>query len=239
MMVHCPGWEDGVRQARAAPALDIGLHLNLLVGRPIVAATSLTDSRSGAFLPLGVIVRRALLGMIDSAEVEAEVAAQLAALAGAGIRCTHIDSHRHTHALPVIRGAVARVAARLALPLRRPVESHMRLTGGVASQLHRGVIGAAWRVTSIGAPRTRSTDHFNGVAMQGSGDFARDFMHEIDGLSAGTTEVMVHPGRVDDALVAIDGYTQPRERELAALTSPAVRERLSRGDIVLTDFSGL
>ncbi len=239
MMVHCPGWDDGVRQARANSTLDIGLHLNLLVGRPIVAARSLTDARTGSYLPLRTIVRRSLLGMIDSGEVEAEVTAQLAALADAGIRCTHIDSHRHTHALPVIRGAVARVAARLNLPLRRPVESHMRTAGGLASQLHRGVIGAAWRVTSVGAPRTRSPDHFNGVAMQGSGDFARDFMNEIDSLAAGTTEVMVHPGRVDDALVAIDSYTQPRERELAALTSAAVRERLRRDDLSLIGFSAL
>jgi predicted glycoside hydrolase/deacetylase ChbG (UPF0249 family) len=239
MMVHCPGWDDGVRQARASSTLDIGLHLNLLVGRPIVAARSLTDSRTGSFLPLGTVVRRALLGALDPGEVEAEVTAQLDALASAGIRCTHVDSHRHTHALPVIRGAVARVAARRGLPLRRPVESHMRLAGGLASQLHRGVIGAAWRVTSIGAPRTRSTDHFNGVAMQGSGDFARDFMKELDGLTAGTTEVMVHPGRVDDALVAIDGYTEPRERELAALTSPAVRERLRREDLSVIAFSDL
>jgi len=239
MMVHCPGWDDAVRQARTTSTLDIGLHLNLLVGRPIVAARSLTDLRSGAFLPLATIVRRALLGALDSGEIEAEVTAQIAALADAGIRCTHIDSHRHTHALPVIRGAVARVAARQGLPLRRPVESHMRLAGGLASQLHRGVIGASWRVTSVGAPRTRAPDHFNGVTMQGSGDFAGHFIRTIDRLPRGTTEIMVHPGRVDDALVAIDSFTFPRERELAALTSPAVRERLRREDLRVITFSDL
>jgi predicted glycoside hydrolase/deacetylase ChbG (UPF0249 family) len=239
MMVHCPGWDDAVRQARMTSTLDIGLHLNLLVGRPLVAARSLTDPRTGSFLPLGTIVRRALIGALDSGEIEAEVTAQIAALTDAGIRCTHIDSHRHTHALPVIRGAVARVAQRLGLPLRRPVESHMRLAGGLGSQLHRGVIGASWRVTSIGAPRTRAPNYFNGVTMQGSGDFAGHFIRTIDTLAAGTTEIMVHPGHVDDALVAIDSYTHPREREVAALTSPAVRERLSREDLHVINFSEL
>jgi predicted glycoside hydrolase/deacetylase ChbG (UPF0249 family) len=239
MMVHCPGWDDAVTHARATPTLDIGLHLNLLVGKPLVAARSLSDPRTGSFLPLGTIVRRALFGALDSGEIAAEVTAQLDALAAAGIRCTHIDSHRHTHALPVIRGAVARVAERLGLPLRRPVESHLSMAGGLASQLHRGVIGAAWRVTSVGAPRTRAADHFNGVTMQGAGDFAGDFTRTIDKLPGGTTEIMVHPGRVDDALIAIDSFTHPRERELAALTSPAVRERLRREDLRVITFSDL
>lgn len=239
MMVRCPGWDDAVREARATPSLDVGLHLNLLVGVPIVRCPSLTGTRSGRFLPLGAIVRRALLGRIDAAEVAAECEAQIGALGDAGIRCTHVDSHRHVHALPVIRGAVAGVASRLGLPLRRPVESHFRAAGGLISQLHRAAIGAAWRVTSLGAPPTRAPDRFVGVSIQGSAGFEGQFLAAIDGLAQGTTELMVHPGHVDDALVAIDGYTSPRERELAALVSPLVRERLGRGDLTLIGFGAL
>ena len=160
-------------------------------------------------------------------------------LADAGIPCTHIDSHRHVHALPVIRRAVAAVACGRGLPLRRPVESHFRAGGGLTSQIHRGLIGVAWRVTSIGAPRTRAADHFIGVSMQGADRFAQQLASAIDGLSPGTTEIMVHPGRVDDALVAADGYTWQRERELAALVSPLLRERLRRDDVTLIGFRAL
>jgi predicted glycoside hydrolase/deacetylase ChbG (UPF0249 family) len=239
MMVHCAGWDDGVRQARATPALGVGLHLNLLVGVPLAAVPSLTDARSGCYVPLATMVRRALLGRIDAGEVTAECEAQLAALGEAGIPCTHIDSHRHVHALPVIRRAVAAVASGRGLPLRRPVESHFRAAGGLASQIHRGLIGVSWRVTSIGAPRTRAADHFIGVSMQGADRFARQLASAIDGLSSGTTEIMVHPGRVDDALVAIDGYTWQRERELAALVSPLLCERLRRDDLTLIGFRAL
>jgi chitin disaccharide deacetylase len=239
MMVRCAGWEDAVRQARAIPTLGVGLHLNLLVGAPLASVPSLTNARSGRFLPLVTIVRRALSGRIDSGEVTAECEAQLAALRDAGIRCTHIDSHRHVHALPVIHRAVAAVAADLGLPLRRPVESHVRLAGGLTSQVHRGLIGASWLVTSAGAPRTRATDHFIGVSMQGSRRFARQLDAAIDGLSAGSTEIMVHPGHVDDALREVDSYTSQRETELAALLSPLLRERLRRGDPSLIGFGAL
>lgn len=239
MMVRCPGWDDGVRQARATPTLDIGLHLNLLLGTPLTGATSLTDARSGAFASLSTLVKRALSGGLRGSDVERECEAQLAALRAEGIPVTHLDSHRHTHALPVIRHAVARVAAREGLPLRRPVESHRRFPNDVVSQLHRGVIAWSWRVTTLGAAATRAPDHFIGVSMQGGERFAAQLTEALDALPAGSVELMVHPGRVDDELTAVDGYTWQRERELAALCSAPVRERLARGDISCIGFPAL
>ena len=39
------------------PTLDVGLHLNLLLGRPLTRATSLTNARTGEFAALGTLVR--------------------------------------------------------------------------------------------------------------------------------------------------------------------------------------
>ena len=50
---------------------------------------------------------------------------------------------------------------------------------------------------------------------------------------------MVHPGRVDAALESVDGYTWQRTRELAALTSAPVLNRLRQDDIALIRFSEL
>jgi predicted glycoside hydrolase/deacetylase ChbG (UPF0249 family) len=217
----------------------VGLHLNLLDGAPLAMAGSLTDRRSGRFLPLARLVRRAVLGRIDAGEAAAECEAQLAALRDAGIRCTHIDSHRHTHAMPVIHRAVEEVAVRHGLPLRRPVESHVRAGRGFVSQLHRGVVGMSWRLSGAGTVRAKSADHFAGMSLQGDPQFGKHFLAAISALPPGTTEFMVHPGRVDDALTAIDGYTWQRTRELEALLSAPVRERLRRGDLELIGFGQL
>lgn len=239
MMVHCRGWEDAVRQARATPALGVGLHFNLLTGRPLSSAPSLSSSPGGGFLTLPALVARSLLGALDGAEVEAECEAQLAAIAGAGIQVTHMDSHRHTHALPVVHAAISRVAARRGLPLRRPVESLRWFPADLRSQFHRGLIAWAWRLTSAGTAATRGTEHFVGVSLQGGQRFAERFAAVLDGLSEGTTEVMVHPGRVDEALRSVDGYTWQRESELETLTSRAVLERLRRGDLELVGFGAV
>lgn len=239
MMVHCPGWDDAAQALASVPELGIGLHLNLLVGTPIIAGVTSVDRRTGRFLALPALVGRALSGRLDAEEIEAEVEAQAAAIEVLGTRLTHIDSHRHTHALPVVRGAVARVAAKRGLHLRRPVESHRRFPNDVVSQLHRAVIAWSWRVTSLGAPATRAPDHFIGVSLQGGDRFEGQLTQVLDRLPAGSVEMMVHPGRVDDALRSVDGYTWQREKELAALLSAPVRERLRAGDISLARFSDL
>ena len=239
MMVDCPGWDDATRAIRTAPRLGVGLHLNLLVGAPRTAARSLTDARTGRFLALAALVRRALAGGVDRDEVAAECEAQLDAITALGVRVTHLDSHRHTHALPVIRGAVARVAAARGLPLRRPVESHRRFPNDLASQLHRGAIAWSWRLTSLGAARTGAPDHFIGVSMQGGERFAAQLDAVLGNLPAGTVEMMVHPGRVDDALRSVDGYDWQRERELSALTSPGLRDRLTAAGVALIRFDEL
>ncbi len=238
MMVHGPGWDDGIARARATPTLGVGLHFNLLVGAPLTAAPSLRRP-TGEFLSLGALARRTVLGTVRADDVAAECEAQLAALAAAGIRATHIDSHRHMHALPVVHAAVARVAAARDLPLRRPVESWHRFGAGPGGQARRALVTWSWRLSSLGAPPTRAPDHFIGMSLQGGQRFASRLAHVLATLPVGTTELMVHPGRVDDALAAIDAYTWPRERERAALTDPAVVALFLRHQISLVNFNAL
>ncbi|HEU4990620.1 MAG TPA: ChbG/HpnK family deacetylase [Gemmatimonadaceae bacterium] len=238
MMVGCPGWEDGVRRARATPRLDVGLHFNLLVGRPFTNAASLRGP-AGEFLTLAALVRRALLGRVRAREVEAECEAQLAALRDAGVAVSHIDSHRHVHALPGIASAVARVADAHALALRHPLEWSPHRAALAPSRMRGALVGAAWHVASRAAPATRAPDHFVGPLLQGDRGFAARLLNLLDRLPPGVTELMVHPGRVDRVLETVDSYTWQREREREALTEGALVERLRRGDLALADFRDL
>src|SRR4030081_633307 len=108
MMVNAPAFEEAAALARARrPRLRGGLHLNLVAGRPLTDAVSLTDARTGEFHSLGDLTRRALGGRVRANEVRRECDAQLRALAAAGIAPTHLDSHRHAHALPGVPPALA------------------------------------------------------------------------------------------------------------------------------------
>ena len=103
------------------------------------------------------------------------------------------------------------------------------------------VLHGAWSVALRGTTANdrallARAPHFRGIALQGAPDVLRRLLALLDHLPHGTTEIMLHPGYDDAVLAALDPYRHEREREVAALCSPAVHERLARGDIRLVCF---
>ena len=242
MLANGLDWESAVRFARATRTLDVGVHLNLVQGRPLLRVPSLTDPRTGELLPLGALARRALTRRIDRDELAAELRAQIERVRQAGIAVTHLDSHRHTHVLPGIFPTVRLVAREAGIRVlripREPLTVNPLRPGATARKL---VLATSLRVSGA-LPldsALATTDHFRGVSLQGGAHFDRRLRRALDTLEPGSTELMVHPGHVDEALVAQDSYTRPRATELEVLTSPGVRERLARGDIELVSFAAL
>lgn len=235
VLVNAPGWEHALAALRGAATLDVGLHVNLTAGEPVSAGGSLVDPRTGRFHDLAGLVARALTGHIDPEHVAEECGAQLARLRMAGVRITHIDSHRHVHALPGVWAAVVATARANGIAfVRVPIER-----GSTRALAKRWAIAAAWQLAARGAEPARHVDRFRGISLQNEPAFLARLLALIDRLEPGTTELMVHPGRPDAALAAWDGYVAPRAVELAALTSSAVRERLGRGDVCLTHFGAV
>ena len=241
MMVTTPAFAEAAAQAqRDAPRLGVGLHLNLVVGAPISNVPSLIDPGTGRFCPLDVLVRRSLAGQVDATEVRRECEAQLAALVAAGITPSHIDSHRHVHAMPGILPVVAAVAQAAGIPVvRRPLDRVSMLDPVASAKML--VVHAAWRTALTGvAPAHRGllarAPHFRGMAMQGTPDIRDRLLATIDQLPIGATEIMVHPGYDDEVLAAQDAFHTERGVELKALCDPAVVARLQKGDVKLVSF---
>lgn len=241
MMVTTPAFAEAAERAqRDAKQLGVGLHLNLVVGAPLSNVPSLVDSATGRFHALDVLVRHALAGQIDPTELRRECEAQLAALVAAGITPTHIDSHRHVHAMPGILPVVAAVAHAAAIPVvRRPLDRVSVLDPVASAKML--VVHAAWRTALTGvAPAHRGllarAPHFRGIGMQGTPDIRDRLLATIDQLPIGATEIMVHPGYDDEVLAAQDAFRAERVVELNALCDPAVVARVQKGDVKLVSF---
>ena len=244
MMVTTPAFHEAVKLARTrAPALGIGLHLDLVSGRPLTSVPSLTDPRTGAFHALPVLVRYALAGRVHPGDVRRECDAQVARLVEAGIAPTHLDSHRHTHALPGILPAVIESALAHGIRIvRRPVDSLIAAQPVVSAKMLE--LRAAWHaaargLSGDGAALLARSPAFRGIALQGSPDVGPRLLALLDRLPPGPTELMLHPGHDDAVLAAQDSYRAERERELRVLTSSIVRARLARGDISLVTFAAV
>jgi predicted glycoside hydrolase/deacetylase ChbG (UPF0249 family) len=244
MMVNTPAFHEAAALVRErVPTLGVGLHFNLLSGRPLASVPTLANPRTGEFYQLPELSRRAFLGRVSVDDVRRECDAQLDALKRQGISATHVDSHRHTHALPGILPAVVASAIAAGVRIvRRPLDRPM-LSDPIAS-IKMLTLRTMWRAASRRLNATERAvlaraPHFRGIALQSAPDIEYRLLRLLDHLPAAPTEIMLHPGYDDPVLAAQDPYRHEREREVAALCSAAVRERLTRGDIRLVTFRDL
>lgn len=231
LMANGAAFEDAVRQAAAHPTLDVGAHLTLVGGcsvadpeRPLPATTS-------------ELVRAVLARRID---VEGELDAQIRKILGSGIRPTHFDTHKHTHLLPAVLRAVAKLAERYGvLWVRRPFDfpwdggnvqwtrrALSRATGLLRRRFHR----------VLEQHGCRTTDHFAGFRLTGLYG-AKELAQLILKLPDGWTEFMCHPGYCTEELRnARTRLKESRERELEALVSPEVRAAVAEAGVSLSGF---
>jgi predicted glycoside hydrolase/deacetylase ChbG (UPF0249 family) len=237
MIVNLDGFDDAVARAKSFGGLPLGLHLNIVSGRPLTRAPSLTD-KSGFFVGLGPLIWRATVGLINASELAAECVAQLERMAALGLPATHLDSHRHVHMHPALFSAIVDAAASRGVRIvRLPIEPLRTNIGNWRATAKKLSLSASAKLH----PRNGAAhpDHFFGISMQGGESFGPLLLALIPRLPEGTSELMTHPGHVDPALKNSDGYTWQREMELSTLLSPRFRELLQRNDVELTSFQNL
>ncbi len=115
VMVNMPGTAHALRRIpELARQASFGVHLNLCEGRPLTGGASLIGA-DGEFLRKRALAARALTRGLSLAELEAEVAAQIAVLRDTGLRVSHLDGHKHLHQLPIVCTAVANVLPRFGI----------------------------------------------------------------------------------------------------------------------------
>src|SRR5438876_7434258 len=249
MIVNLPWFADALDRAVSrpsasspspspSPSFSLGVHLNLTLGRPLIAARSLTRRKTGEFYALPALVARASLGLLDASDIFLECQAQIDRMIKAGFPPTHLDSHRHIHLHPAIFPTVARAAASRGISRVRVPCEPMRVNAlDWRATLKKVGLLFCRRLSGRIADDNR-TEHFFGISLQGGKTFAKRLFALIQRLPAGTTELMVHPGHADASLAEQDSYTLEREAELSALCSLEFRELLDRYGVTLTSFGG-
>ncbi len=235
-----------VAHCRALPTLDVGVHLTLVAGRPLGAGSSSLVGADGRFpAGAGAFLRRWLTGGIRRADLRAELSAQIERILDHGIRVSHLDSHQHVHALPVIYDLTLELAARYRIPfVRAPVETlagNLSIAGrGVRRWFEAGALRVFWTAARLaGQGRShRRPPLFLGFLDGGRLDSDR-LLRLLAVLRPGRVyELMCHPGWAPQE-PEIRAWKYHHEGELAALTSPAVRAALAARSVRLCSFRDL
>jgi hopanoid biosynthesis associated protein HpnK len=255
LMANGEAFGDAVERAQAHPRLGVGCHLVLVGGRaiaPFEKIPSLADSEGRLPKSLGGFWVRLSAGRVRAADLERELRAQVERVCSAGIRPTHLDTHKHTHLHPRVMEAVARVAEEFGIrcvrkPFERPGNFFRFPSAGRkrAAQLKQSAAATAARAGARGfgrlfrAHRLRTTDRFYGFGLTGL-LHARAIVAMLADLPEGTSELMCHPGVCDAALDrAPTRLKRERELEMAALIDPAVRRAIDRAGIRLISYREL
>ncbi len=228
---------EGIR-SRGCEGVSFAVHLNLSEGRPLAGGLTRLAGPDGNFLGKAA-THRLLAGAGDAsleADIARETALQIGRLLDAGIAVSHLDGHQHVHVFPAALDAVAETAKAFGIVrMRIPDETVPRKEGDLPEEVR--VFSSLGREARrrLAAAGIASSDHFLGLALKGRLDLER--LVELAGtLPQGTTELMVHPGRIParDAFSAFS--SADRERELEALLHPRFRLALQAAGVVLISF---
>jgi len=221
LMANGAAFYDAVTLAKATPTLDIGAHLVLVQGHSLLNGKALPATPGQL---LGVLARGGL-------NVYAELKAQIEKIRAAGLRLSHLDSHKHTHLVPGVFRAVVKLANEFGIPwLRLPLDTTFRF-----AKLPCALGNRYYRRLAAGT-NIRMTDHFLGFELTGSLT-EETLFRALQNIDEGTTEFMCHPGYLGDELKqSRTRLKESRLRELQALTSPRIRELINAQGIELSSF---
>jgi chitin disaccharide deacetylase len=233
LMANGDRFEDAVSLARAHPSLDIGVHCVLVQGKSLATGHDLPNT-VGQLLA-GLVQRR-----IDPYR---ELRPQVERILEAGIRPSHLDTHKHTHLYPSVLDAVARLSEEFQIPwVRRPFDFPLSATGvpfGLRITNFAFQIARLRFHAKLAKHGCRTTDHFAGFQLTGRFR-AEQLITLFRSLPEGSTEFMCHPGFCTDELRCMPTrLKEAREQELQALVDPKVRAALAEQNIRLTNYAGL
>ena len=235
LMANGDAFEDAVALAKANPSLDVGCHLVLIGGR------SLLGSREPLPADLAEFLRRVALRQIKPYD---ELRVQVERILAAGIRPTHLDTHKHTHLTFGVLDAVCRLSHEFGIRwVRRPFD--FPLSGGGPFPWSKRAISRSVQLlrnhfhSKLARYGCRTTDFFAGFQLTG---YLRmeELVSLVRSLPDGLTEFMCHPGYCTDELRQMPTrLKEHRERELEALIAPEVRAALAESGVELVRYRDL
>lgn len=231
-MMNIPTTSADIEVAlRETPTLGLGVHLVLTAEKPLLSpenVKTLTDE-NGKFLKLDVLLSR--VSQIDIEEVKAEWHAQVELFVKTvGKNPTHLDSHHHSsYFSPALFRAMLELAKEYDCAIRFP------FTHDISRELEETFKEVPSLIKEFNPcrPDVFIVDFYDEKAT------SEELLGIINNVKDGSTEVMCHPGYVDNAFAKESSYNKQRETELEVLTDPSIKQTIQSSGIELITFANL
>lgn len=241
-------FDEAIAIAHRNPGLQVGLHLTLVQGKPVLPPEDVPGlvGPDGRFPDNPVLVgMRLYFDRGVRQQLRNELEAQILRIKQAGIPLSHIDGHLNIQMHPTVFELLTEL-----MPLhgitsfritRERLCHNLRLDRSrvVGKTVERMIFGA---LSDHAEPHLHRLGIAHAVEVKGvlnSGSMTETYLlSTVERLATGTTEIYFHPGCLPDTEISsrMPGYLH--EQELAALLSPAVRQRMAELDIQLCNYRG-
>ena len=201
----------------APKGLGVGIHLNLMMGRPLTSNLDTLTDANGNFYKHALFDSNK--NYFDSQEMIQEFEAQITKALAAGIKLTHIDSHYGIHMQDPIFEVATKLAIKYNLPLRM-VDANRR------NPLSMGV---------------KTADRFTGgfFAQNATLDYLVGYLDSMSASGAQVVEVLCRPAFVDLILFEGTRYSVNRINEHALLTSNELKGFIANRGYELVNYDVL
>jgi chitin disaccharide deacetylase len=253
LMANGRAFDSALEVARTNPELGVGVHLNLSDGPPSADPKQVPGLLNSAGnlenSPESLLLRIASRGL-EIEEVEREWDAQIHKIRTAGVAPTHLDGHKHVQMLPGLFEIALRLAKKHGIRAIRVSHEESKLrtvlsSGGdqkTSVVLKQGVQARGLKLLARDAREMAdhaglaTTDFFCGIAQ--TGVLTREGVEQLlQNLPEGTTELMCHPGYVDDDLRrSATRLQESRKTELDILTDAHIRKIVATQGIRLISY---
>ncbi len=248
LMAGGAAFDEAVAIAKRNQGLQVGLHLTLVQGRPVLPPEKLSGlvTSSGCFPdnPISVGMKLFFDPTIRM-QLRNEIEAQILKVKDSGIPLTHIDGHLNIQMHPTVFSILAELMPLHGIKSFRITRERLRenlrlqssrIAGKVVERIIFGMLSghAAGRLERSGITTAQEVK-----GLYNSGQMTEDYLLAVLGrLKDGVTEIYFHPGCLPDDEISHRMPNYSHQEELAALLSPVARQKLQQCGISLINYLG-
>jgi hopanoid biosynthesis associated protein HpnK len=249
LMVGAEAAADAIARAKRLPTLQVGLHVVVADGRPVLPAGTVPDlvDAQGNFSPN--LVRAGVSYFFRPSvrrQLAREIRAQFEAFHRTGLALDHANAHNHMHLHPTVLGMILEIGREYGLKaMRVPHEpfwvSRVHANGSAVSQAILWAFLSPWvalvrrRLRLAGL---RHNDYIFGLHHSGRMDTTL-VLDLLKWLPEGVTELYFHPATYGCPELSRTMPAYNHRQELEALISPKVLEAVKLLGLRRIAFSDL
>lgn len=256
LMATGAAFDEAVSLAAAVKTIDVGCHVVLLEGSPLLPASEIpslavkgADGVTRFRRGFGTFIQAALAGKLHGEDIYREARAQILHLRAAGIDVRHVDTHKHAHVFPAVFRPLLRAALDCGIPaVRNPFEpmcamswQRLRRRRDLWSRYLPVRMLRAFsdqfvsECRNLGIATPQGTF---GITLTGYADES-SFLELLDRVPDGNWELLCHPAYEDELWLQLGPRPGSGKRELELLLSPHVASAIHDNGILLTSYSDL